>query len=237
MVPARRPYDPDKPWLVNATGLPEEQTFQAIIAETTCDDHPKVLLAGEFLKDDPLYHIDTGTKILRTAKELAACAKPLLKVSEELQLVDPNFKVRDHFSRPVNRFLATLEEILRLRVEMPHPLRKLELHLQRRDDQSSGHTPRLREKPGPGHPHRPCGQSVSVERQAGRREAAPAFPAYRIRRDQGCDYGLDEGEKGEQTEVALVPDNLWKKYRQDYSESGTAFAIEPARDIFVVNGS
>ena len=120
---------------------------------------------------------------------------------------------------------------------MPHPLRKLELHLQRRDDQSSEATRRDFEK-SLGRAI-PTGHVVKVFLWSARQGGERLHPRFLLTEFGGIkyDYGLDEGEKGEQTEVALVPDNLWKKYRQDYSESGTAFAIEPARDIFVVNGS
>ena len=131
LIPARRPYDTSRPWLANATGFEGERAFDGIVAEGNPQQHARVLVAGEFLKSDPPYRVETGGKLGRTATEIAACARPLLRVSEELVVVDPNFKVVDDYNRPVHRFLDTLEELLRQRKQMPHPLKRLELHLER----------------------------------------------------------------------------------------------------------
>lgn len=232
LVPARRPYDKAKSWYANATGFQGEQAFQAIVAEQKPNDDKRVLVACDFLKTDPPYHVETGEKVWRTAEELAGCAKPLLKVSEELQLVDPNFKV-------IDRFLATLDELLRLRTRLRQDKpKRLELHLRRPEDWATGGVRHKFEK----RLSRviPRGQDVTVffwSRRIGGEELHPRF----LLTEYGgikYDYGLDEGDEGETTIVTLLPDNLWKQLRLDYSRTGQAFAIiDPARDIFVVRGA
>lgn len=120
-----------RPRLANATGLNGDRAFHGIVAEGNPQQHLRVLVAGEFLKSDPSYRVETGRQVERTAIEIAACARPLLRVSEELVLVEPNFKVVDDYNRLVYRFLDTLEELPRQRQKMPHPLKRLELHLER----------------------------------------------------------------------------------------------------------
>lgn len=238
LVPARRPYDKARHWLANATGLSSGQAFDAIVADENPDRHPRVLVASEFLKSELPYHVETGGKVGRTAKELAACARPLLRVSNELVLVEPNFRVVDDYNKPVDRFMDTLEELMRQRREMPHPIKRLELHL-KRPRQQIGAT-RIREDIEWWFTKRmPEGMAITVflwqEKICGER----LHPRFLLTEYGGIqfDYGLDEGKPGEKTVVTLLPEELWLELRRDYSREGVAFAIDPSTDIFEIRGT
>jgi hypothetical protein len=235
IVPARRPYDLTIPWLKNATILPEQLAFRAVIVETGGEELPGVLNAEELL-DDPLYCVDTGEKVGRTAEELAAYALPLLKVSEELVLVDPNFKVVDPFGRPVHRFLDTLSEVLRQRQEMPHPLKRLELHLERPDEVANPTGRREFERRITN--RIPKGMKMKVFLWQAPPVGERPHPRFILTEFGGIkyDYGLDEGRQGEKTMVMLLGEKLWQELRQDYSAQGQIFTIDQQKDIFVVQG-
>lgn len=236
VVPARRPFDKGKSWLANAAGLEGEQKFQAIVAERKPDDNESVVVACDFLKTEAPYYVETGEKVLRTAEELAACARPLLKVSEELVLVDPHFRVRDQRGRPISRFLATVHELLELRRQMPQPLKRCELHVRRPDDAAVGYLRhdferRLSRE-------MPRGFALTVFFWTARASGEELHPRFLLTEYGGIqyDYGLDEGRLGETTIVSLLSDSLWRQLRQDYSKSGKTFAIDLTRDVFVVKG-
>ncbi len=236
LVPARRPYDPSRCWRENATSLPEDQAFQAVVAETNPSNHCRVPVAGDFFKDQAPYAVDTGEKVGRTAEELAAYALPLLKVSEELVLVDPNFKVMDPFGRPVHRFLDTLSEVLRQRQRVPHPLKRLELHLERPDEAANPTGRREFERRIAN--RIPTGMKMKVFLWQAPPVGERPHPRFILTEFGGIkyDYGLDEGRQGEKTIVMLLGEKLWQELRQDYSEQGQIFTIDRQKDIFVVQG-
>jgi hypothetical protein len=237
VVPSRRPYDTAKTWLVNATACDGELAFHAIVAESNLERHRSVVVAGEFLRSEPPYYVEPGRKVARTVTDLVACAMPLLRVSEELVLVDPNFRVWDPRSgRVVYRFLDTLEELLDRRVKMPHRLRRLELHLERREDTPGQYERRkFAERLAK---HVPRGVSLRVFLWQAKPQGERLHPRFLLTEYGGIkyDYGLDEGGPGERTIVTLLPEHLWSELRQDYCEAGTTFTIDRSNDVFFVKG-
>jgi hypothetical protein len=147
-----------------------------------------------------------------------------------LVLVDPNFKV-------VDRFLATFQELMRLRKRLRADVpKRLELHLKRPDGSAIATVRHNFEKLL--NPLIPTGYQVTVFLWSQRKGGAALHPRFLLTEFGGMqyDYGLDEGDPGETTTVMLLPDNLWQECRRDYSRSGTAFSIDPEKDIFVVKG-
>ena len=91
-IPSRRDYNPNEPWVANATEQMNKKPFHAIVAAANPANHRSVLVAGELDRQDPRYKIDGSNKVPRTAEALAECAALLVKESEEILMVDPNFR-------------------------------------------------------------------------------------------------------------------------------------------------
>jgi hypothetical protein len=103
-----RTYNGAEGWLVNALSHMATEPFHAVIACENPTGKGKVLVAGEFAKDEPPYKLVLEDFIPRKAPDLAGCAGLLLEHCEEVQFVDP------HFDPSEPRFRNTFEAMMQL---------------------------------------------------------------------------------------------------------------------------
>jgi len=224
-VPARRDFDPGMDWLRNAEAPRHKgvnQPFDAIIADKNPRNCPNVLGVDDLDKEDPRYKTRVQQKVPRTAADIAGCAKLLLSVCEEVQIVEP------HFDPNESRFRETVLEILEVRANAPQQLKKFEIHTTKptqfiRHVQEDHYRRNLQK-------HLPEKSTLRVFFWSQKPRCEKLHPRFLLTEFGGIqfDYGIDEGDgDDERTVVSLVDHELWQGLRVDYSEAGSAFAIEP----------
>lgn len=106
-IQSGRVFDKGKDWLRNAESHLDPGGFEAVVARKNPRDMSRVLLAGDFLRSQPPWHVPRQKKVAREAAALAECAALLLASSSEIMLVDPNFDASEpRFKDPLMTFLG-----------------------------------------------------------------------------------------------------------------------------------
>lgn len=127
LYPRPWPYewDKDKAWLENAIEEHAKRPFCAIIAQDNPHGVAAVIREADLdEEDEPRWKAERQRRIERTATEMAACAKMLLRNAKEILFVDPHFKPAEP------RFKRSLQALLQIIVERPPeiPVRRIEIH-------------------------------------------------------------------------------------------------------------
>ncbi|MCI0540992.1 MAG: hypothetical protein L0Z50_37805 [Verrucomicrobiales bacterium] len=205
---------------MNATAQMTVKPFHAIIAMENPQNHPSVLIAEEFEKEDVLYKTTTQSKANRDAESLARCAVLLLGICEEIQLVDPHFDITQR------KCSETFLEILAARKSAPQRLRVLEIHTKRSDAFSRA----TQESHYRKHVERliPAGTTLRVHFWSEGTGGEKPHPRFLLSEFGGLqfDYGLDAGDgPGDTTIVTLMDQTLWQTVRTDYSCPSPSFSI------------
>jgi hypothetical protein len=215
-IPTSRPYDRGKDWLTNAEGHQPPHAFDVIVARRNPRDNFRVLVAGEFPKDQPPWKTQTQIEVPRTPEGILKCVGPLLRFSNELILVDQNFDAAEaRFREPFAALLGAgvTRAWQRCELHAGHPLTK-----QGRPDKEvlgsrihhmQHYLPSLI----------PVGVTVRIRfwyRKGGGKKLHPRF----VLTDYGgiqFDYGLDEGDGPDDTTIAsLIDHDLWQAVRRDF---------------------
>jgi hypothetical protein len=227
-IPARREYDSKKDWLRNAESA---SPFHAIIANKNPRKSAEVIDVEQLDKEAPTYKATVQMKVPRTAGDLAGCAKLLLSVCDELQLVEP------HFDPKASRFRKPLLEILEMHAAAPQRLKKLELHTWKPDPSGRAVDVNLRRFTSFKEDCRqllqnsiPSGSTLRIFIWSRKTNGEKMHPRFLLTEFGGLqyDYGLDEGKGGEErTIVTLLDHDLWQDLRRDYSEGGSTFELGP----------
>lgn len=223
-IATNRGYDNGRDWLANAERHEPPNAFDAIVARTNPRNKNRVLVAGEFARDQPPWKTDVQKEITRTAQELMNCARLLLTASHELVLVDPNFDAAEL------RFRESLAALVQVRPPAK-PWKRCELHvahplnrdrqpdkavLENRLHHMRYHLPALV----------PSGTNLKVFfwlRRPGGRRLHPRFILTELGGLQP-DYGLDEGDApGDMTIVSLMSEDVWRTARADYCQASQSF--------------
>jgi hypothetical protein len=227
-VAANRPFDKGKDWLRNAEEQKPGNEFSGIIARKNPRDLSRVLVAGEFPKDQPPYASVMQGKVPRTAEAIAACARLLLVRAEELILVDRNFDPsKPQFCDPLLKLLSPAGRLT--------AWRRCELHTAAADLVSS--------QPNRAHNFAhylkralPNGSLITVHFWQRRPGGEKLHARYLLTELGGLqfDYGLDTGEPGETTVVTLLDHSLWVQLREDYRLGSATFVPAQGSPIQVV---
>ena len=224
-VPTGRPFDKGKDWLTNAESHQGASAFDAIVATNNPRNKNRVLIAGEFPKDQAPWKVEGQIEIPRTAEKLLECARFLLQASDELILVDPNFdaieaRFRDPFGELV-RVRPAGKSWKRCELHVAHPLDKGQLDknvLANRIAHMKQFLPGLI----------PAGTVAKVyfwARRPGGKRLHPRFILTDIGGIQP-DYGLDEGDSlNDTTIVALLGHEVWQLVKADYCHPSPSFDI------------
>src|SRR6266511_1505014 len=98
----------ERPWLENA--IEHRPHFDVIIA-AAAPPGAGVLVAGEFLRDEPPYAREPNVFVPRSVAGLINAAGPLIASAKEVVLVDPNFDpIEPRFLDPLVHLLERLQE-------------------------------------------------------------------------------------------------------------------------------
>jgi len=236
-VPTTRPFPNRNPgeaglWLKNAESHNPPDDFDAIIAAENPRGARNVLVAGDYLKSHATWAVPSQKEIPRTAIKLLECADFLLRVSNELILVEPNFDANEA------RFLAPFEALVNCRAS-GGVWKRLELHTKFPTDRDGKPFPaalpnRTQKMQQALAPLIPTGNTLNVffwQRKAGGKRIHPRY----ILTDLGGlqpDYGLDEGDAiGDTTIVALMDETVWETVRGDHCAASQTFLSSPGWQV------
>ena len=232
MMDSNRTYNDQQEWIDNAERQYGVRPFHAIISIQNPMAREYVLIAEDIEENNPLWNISRGDVIPRTAEAIAKCASTLLSISREIIFIDPHFDVIDSKGKKIDRFINTLKYLVEYSF-INKPIKRLELHLRHNK-------------------HRPLDNDSWKKLCAA--EISPLIPKYSkikvfiwkkkwdgdeiharyILTERGgikYDYGLDEGWKGETTDVELLARMLYEKRWKDFQEDTFAFRPESKFEI------
>jgi hypothetical protein len=221
-----RSYAGENPWILNAQTQHSTKPFRAIITKENPNNHPHVLRPDDLGERNALWQVPRGDSIVRSAEDLANCVEKLLFISTEILFIDPHFNPdKFQFRRPLELFIK--------KALCGTPVTRIEYHLKTNDSKmSSDLFKQSCESKLCG--IIPAGKMVRFYRWQ-EREASEVFHARYILTNCGgvsFDYGLDEGEEGQTTDVSLLDTTLYQK-RWDNFQRGTA-PYELADEIEVI---
>jgi hypothetical protein len=221
-IPTNRSYDKGKDWLTNAEKHEPPTTFDAIIASNNPRNKSRVLVAGEFPKDQPPYKVSQQAKIPRTPEALLKCAQLLLAVSDDLLLIDP------HFDASEPRFIGPLTAFLCSR-DAGRPWKRCELHTERPADGTVVGN-RIHAFKWKLPEAIPTGSTLNVHFWSCKAGGEKLHPRFLLTDVGGLqfDYGLDSGEgPADTTVVSLMDHDLWQTVRLDFTDPSPSFDITP----------
>lgn len=105
LIEARRDYDNSKTWTFNALQQHNELPFYMIVDEERCRGNPDVVTFDEL--DDSVFENLRGGKYPRDASTQAETSRLLLLNSCNIKIIDPFFK-------PVDGYIKTIRELIRV---------------------------------------------------------------------------------------------------------------------------
>jgi hypothetical protein len=223
-ISTNRNYDKGKDWLNNAEKFVNPENFAAVVALKNPRSNDRVLVAGEFDKEAKPWAAPTQNEVSRTAAIIAGCANVLLRASNELVLVEPNFDASE------KRFQDSLKALSQCR-NHGRPWNRLELHVKFPTDKDGRDFPdalpnRIHSMARHLAPLIPSGNCLNVffwQRKPDGKKMHPRFILTELGGLQP-DYGLDEGDApGDMTIVSLMSEEVWRTARADYCEASQCF--------------
>jgi hypothetical protein len=219
-IRAGRAFDKGKDWLANAESHAVAGGFDGVVARKNPRDKSRVLVAGQFSRSQPPWHVPRQKKVARDAAAFARCAALLLASSEEIMLVEPNLDA----SEP--RFKDPLMTLLGMRAS-GKPWRRCELHVDRPPNDTALENRKYNAQRQLAEVV-PTGTTVRLHfwlRKTGGEKLHPRFLLTELGGIQ-FDYGLDAGDApGDTTIVTLMDHDLWQAVRADYTVPSPSFTI------------
>ena len=116
-------FEPSLSWFVNAET--NRSAFHAVISNENPNHHENVIVADDIQYDSPLWNAPREKPVLRTSREMAACAEKLLVNAKEILFVDP------HFDPSARRYLNTLKAFME-KIPEPGKLKRIEYHISKK---------------------------------------------------------------------------------------------------------
>ena len=216
----------ERTWVENARE--HQPSFDAIVAKAA-PPGSTVLVAGEFLRDEPPYARDPEVSILRTAVEIVGAAWPLVARAEVIVLVEPNFNPTEP------RFIEPLVHLLEKLQSTGARPKRLELHTCKfSKGVSRVNAGNYRSYISP---HLPAGWTLKVCFWAERKPEHHLHARF-ILTEIGAlryDNGLDVGESGSTTLVNGIGEAKHQEFFSLYSAEGTAFRSESENEVITVS--
>lgn len=205
-------------WRENALNIHSQAQFHALILKDNHEEHPQVLTPGDLHIDNSLWHIIREFKISRTAEAIADLILPLATISDDYIFIDP------HMSGD-SRWLKVFEQCINsCTTQSSHKYSKYQIHTF--TEASMTHLKLKFERFLC--PNIPSSVSVRVVKWSNYPNGEKMHARYFITDRGGIrfDYGLDEGQVGEMTDVALMSESMHQQRRQDFQDDSTTFKKE-----------
>lgn len=123
ICPRLHEWDDKKIWLDNAIEEHAKRPFCAIISQDNPNSVKAVIQADHLYEfGEPRWQAERQRRIERTAKEMVACAEPLLRNARRILFVDP------YFNPQAPRFKRPLQALLRIVAHRPAGIPDIEIH-------------------------------------------------------------------------------------------------------------
>ena len=230
-IPTNRSYDKGREWLANAERHEPPNAFDVIVARANPRSKSRVVVAGDFPKDQPPWKTGTQSEVPRTAAGLVSCAGCLLRVSTQLVMVDQNFDAREpRFLEPFKAFVCARPKWQRCELHVAHPMANGRPDKQVLENRIYHMKQQLA-------PVIPTGCTLRVRFWYRRQDGKRLHPRFVMTEYGGLqyDYGLDEGDStNDTTIVSLMDADVWQTVRADYGlVAGTAPAFDTGNDCLV----
>ena len=209
-----RPYDSTIAWLMNAEIQHARIPFRAIIARENPRNHDGIILAEIITDDTPLWNVETGICVARKSADIATCLEPMLRVSEEILLVDPHFRPGEI------RYRRILQELTRIMATNPR-LKRVEYHL----NDTLGKENFISECTSKVRSILPCDMEVKFIRWKQRENGEKLHARYVLTEYGGIsiEVGLDEGNDGETTDIKILSDEIYKKRWTSFQKNSDTY--------------
>lgn len=121
-------YESATDWLDNAIAHHQADPFHAIINDATVPGQDYIITTDDIDAEHPIWHSTHDWEIPRSARNLADCMKPLIRVAKQISIVDPFFDLRPGRGH----YVDTLTEIL---TDLGNsPARKVQFQIHYRTD-------------------------------------------------------------------------------------------------------
>ncbi len=220
--PGGREYDPDQTWIKNADSV--EPPFDLIIAAGSTSLESRV--GAEILLKDEFPFLRSNQRLVKRKKEhLIGVAIPLLMESDEIVIVDPNFRADEP------RFCDSLKHLIAVLEASSRRPKRLEVHTNRirkpGDEFNRGpHASQWNENLIPA---LPAGWGVSVCYWKKLPTGGKPHARFLLTEYGGIFYehGIDEGD-GE-TLVTLLEENVWESVFQTFHSGLLPAGFEPQK--------
>ena len=214
LIRSGRSYDPAQSWLNNAITQHGQNPFHAIIARQNPANHADVIEADDVSDSTPKWAVHTRKRVRRSAKDLAEAIAPLIRISKTVVFVDPHF-------RPTElRYQRSLEEILR--AGWHQGIERIEIH-----SLTLGNSTEMWENDCRRAflPYLPNGVAITLVRWR-QRDGEEAMHARYVLTERGglhIDYGLDEGNGNQTTDISLLSQADSAERLRDYETDTSPF--------------
>jgi hypothetical protein len=224
-----RPYDPSLPWVDNAqTATP---AFDLIIA--TGSGACGVRIGAEVLLKDEAPFFRSNQRLVRRRKEdLLGAAAHLLTGSDDVIIIDPNFRADEP------RFCASLKHLIAVLVAEGRIPKRLEIHTNRIRKQGEAFHRGPHSSQWSTHvvPALPTGWKVTVCYWDQLPSGGKPHARFLLTDAGGLyyDHGIDEGD-GE-TLVTLLEDNVWEQLFGVFNSGSLPHDFDPAQFVLQFTG-
>lgn len=217
LVPSGRPYDDKRNWRLNAEPQRGLLPFHAVIQSDNLEKAAHVLTEQDLHAGEPRWNVLTQRCVARNPDELAACAVALFIVSRQLLFIDPYFSGKRKFTAVFGAFMQNAHANGRKynRIEI-HTGESGPFELLKKDAETWIK------------PLVPRGVVVTVLRWK-ERPGGEKFHARYVLTDRGgirFDVGLDAGEPGQTTDVALLSEDLYAQRWKNFQKESSAYDLD-----------
>jgi hypothetical protein len=224
VIETGRAYDDDSSWFTNASSC--APAFRAVIStETTGCAH--LITVGSDLNEENRWAVSRGRAVPRKAMDIASAVAPILLHAREVVFVDP------HFAPEGAKWRRPLVALLRAATRRGKVLTRCEFHLKAKSTDEF-FADALEEQLGP---ELPAGSKLVFFRWKQRVGGEDFHRRFVLTENCGIgvDFGLDEGDTGEVTDMMLLDRSTWERRRADFSAGAGTFEaaggpIELSRD-------
>ena len=202
-------------WRDNVLNIHSQSQFHALILKDNDEKHSQVLTPDDLHKENAVWNIRREYKISRTAEAIAETVFPLAFISDDLYFIDP------HMSGD-SRWLKVFEQCINsCTTQRSHNYSKYEIHTF--SQASMAHLKSKFERFLC--PNIPSSVSVRVVKWSNLPNREKMHARYFLTNRGGIrfDYGLDEGQAGEMTDVALMSDAFYLQRYKDFKDGSTTF--------------
>lgn len=218
LIRQSRTFDGTLPWLQNAEAQHSTSPFHAIISGENPNRKDFVLIENELSDEVPLWNVKRGLTVPRTASEMVKCVQPLLQVSTEILFIDRHFKPYEIKYRNVlaafANVMASNDRITRIEY---HGCLERDVSLNFFRDKCEQKLKSLL----------PRGMKISFLVWEQIEGSETLHPRY-VLTDLGgirIEHGLDEGNDGETTDIALLDSNIYAQRWRDYQRNTSPFRL------------